>query len=102
MLLLVCLAAQMGSHCAMVRGLFALGLQPSNTWSVDTPYTAQDAVLARLHSLGVPQHQTQRHEYTLAHHYDTYQQRRVGAALRALAARAQEAGKQAQVVVLVR
>ncbi len=68
---------QMGQHIAMVRALFALGLSPANTTTVDIPYTANRRVVDALTlSYGIPRHQLHTHDYRLSMDYHTYQTER--------------------------
>jgi hypothetical protein len=40
--------AKMGQHIAMVRAMKSLQMEPSRTYSIDIPYTANSAIVERL------------------------------------------------------
>lgn len=92
----------MGQHACMAQAILDLGLDPAHLWAVDIPYSAQDRIVDRLVEMGVPRSQLDRHEYTLSLPYPQYQRQRVSKMLHRLCDKAENAGTQVDLVVLVR
>lgn len=61
----------------MVQALFDLGLEPSRTFFVDIPYSANSKVRAALARLGLPKAHFADDTYNLEQPYAAYQRRRV-------------------------
>jgi adenosylhomocysteinase len=68
---------QTGSTVCMVQALFALGLEPTQTFFVDIPYSANGEVREALERLGIPNGHFADGIYDLAQPYAQFQRRRV-------------------------
>ena len=68
---------QLGSQVAMTRTLIQLGIDPSDLYWIDIPYTSNVKVHAALLELGIPERNFSSSNYRLDDVYAAYQRKRV-------------------------
>lgn len=68
---------QLGSQVVMTNALIRLGLQPSDIYWIDIPYTSNDIVYKALLDLGIPRQNFSPSNYRLTEIYASYQRKRV-------------------------